>query len=836
MNSFNFPYSPAWWQCCISLPDEADKVLVGREGSLLLDFERDGLGHRSFRTVIEPALPVEATFVTQELFNPKVPIVSNHWDVNGLQVRTEVFSVTPPDEQFALPVSVEREGGEEATAGWDGPKVPRIKKDFYIQKHRWGSIFQDVAWSETEIVYIFRVPCGASRYVAIGLAEGEYTEEGKRILQIEADGATPMELDTVGVFGNEPGICGRMATDTDGDGLLRVRISASANSPTSAAFVNAIWLFEECQTSEEDIFSGKAKAETFVNCGHSTLPRRQFLLRMELKNPTHKTIPFEPTLRIRTLEKIQHNKSNLAIGATTQIVTPRPLLEKGDGLFALTPENVRPGEKKEFIIVFNRHGYQGQSVDAKRYSKAREQAIAYWSSLDLPYGKIEIPDQRIQALIDSSIRNIYQARDMEYGLPAFHVGPTCYRQLWIVDGAFLLELVTMLGRAEEAHSGIAYILRFQEADGGFQLKARYWKETGIVLWTLVRQAMLSGDQEWLRSHWPQLVRAVDCIIALRTKERAGDPTAPEFRLAPYGDIDGGLSNVWGESAENLPEYSNVYWLLIGLKAATEAADWLGLQEEKNKWSSEYADFLKTFRKAAERDMQEDSHGNSYLPIRIGASDLAQKAQWAFCHAVYPGKIFEPNDPFVTNMLAMLDATKVEGLVFDTGWMSEGLWTYFASFFGHAQLWQQNPKAAFAALKAFADHSSPVLVWREEQKPLGCGNEEVGDMPHNWASAEFIRLAFHLISMERGTDLHLFEGVPSEWIQPDKEIRLRSITTAFGPLTAKLCVSKQEILVEIEPLLRGCTQIVIHSSAWDHNAPLKFPANQAIRHTYPFPIA
>jgi len=30
----------------------------------------------------------------------------------------------------------------------------------------------------------------------------------------------------------------------------------------------------------------------------------------------------------------------------------------------------------------------------------------------------------------------------------------------------------------------------------------------------------------------------------------------------------------------------------------------------------------------------------------------------------------------------------------------------------------------------ANHAVPTLVWREEQKPVGKGNEEVGDMPHN----------------------------------------------------------------------------------------------------------
>ena len=36
------------------------------------------------------------------------------------------------------------------------------------------------------------------------------------------------------------------------------------------------------------------------------------------------------------------------------------------------------------------------------------------------------------------------------------------------------------------------------------------------------------------------------------------------------------------------------------------------------------------------------------------------------------------------------------------------------------------------------------------------------MPHNWASAEFIRLIRHLMILERGKKLCLLEGLPQSW--------------------------------------------------------------------------
>ena len=48
----------------------------------------------------------------------------------------------------------------------------------------------------------------------------------------------------------------------------------------------------------------------------------------------------------------------------------------------------------------------------------------------------------------------------------------------------------------------------------------------------------------------------------------------------------------------------------------------------------------------------------------------------------------------------------------------------------------------------------LQIWKcvelEEQMPVGQGNQVVGDMPHNWASAEFIHLVRHSLILECGT--------------------------------------------------------------------------------------
>ena len=119
------------------------------------------------------------------------------------------------------------------------------------------------------------------------------------------------------------------------------------------------------------------------------------------------------------------------------------------------------------------------------------------------------------------------------------------------------------------------------------------------------------------------------------------------------------------------------------------------------------------------------------------------------------------------------------------------------------------------------------MWREEQKPLGAGDEH-GDIPHNWASAEFIRLAFHLLAFERGSELHLFSGVPAHWLRDDAVTAVRGAATAFGPLTASLRRDGRDIIVDVAPLERPCSAIVVHRSAWAPGSePLRFVATEKI---------
>jgi hypothetical protein len=310
--------------------------------------------------------------------------------------------------------------------------------------------------------------------------------------------------------------------------------------------------------------------------------------------------------------------------------------------------------------------------------------------------------------------------------------------------------------------------------------------------------------------WPRLERGFAYIRAMRAAASA-DPAAPSAGLMPPGFSDGGLSGP-------AHEYTNVYWTLAGMRAAVEAAEWLGKTGEAADWRKEYDDFLAAFRKAAARDVRDDGRGNRCLPIVMNAARdaLPQKAQWGFLHAVFPGQVFAADDALVRGNMAMLRACETEGLVLDTGWLGKGLWNYFGSFYGHAWLWLGDGRKAAETLYAFGNHASPLLVWREEHMPRGNGDGVVGDMPHNWASAEFVRLARHMLVLERGTELHLLEGMPREWARAGMATRLNGIQTVFGPvdLEVKVAPDGKTAAVHLKGAARTPpSRVVLHLAGW-----------------------
>jgi hypothetical protein len=478
----------------------------------------------------------------------------------------------------------------------------------------------------------------------------------------------------------------------------------------------------------------------------------------------------------------------------------------GDMVVGWPKARLAPGEEFSVLVAIPQGpGADAIKVDVKEAAALRDRAIAFWKAADLPYDRITVPDPAMQGLLDSCIRNIYQAREIKGGRPAFQVGPTCYRGTWAADGPFIMEAITYLGRAAEVRAGLENQVDQDSGPGGVPFS----KKSGLRLWMIARHAQLTGDRQWLHAMWPKVEREVNQIIQYRRMTRS-DPKQVNLGLMPRGFGDGGLG---GEHRE----YTNVYWTLAGLRTAIDLAGWShdpAAEKQAAAWQAEYQDYWDTFQRACQRDKQTDAAGNVYVPVVMQGEQrqLPQRGAWAFLQSIFPGRIFRPDDQFMLGTLAMLDANQREGLIYGTGWLADGIWNYAGSFYAHAHLWQGHGEKAAATLYAFANHACPLGCWREEQNCRGEKENYCGDMPHNWASAELIRLVRHLLVLERGNELHLLEGLPRAWAKPGSRTRLVEVPTSFGPIDLELAVAGDGRSAELRitpPRRQAPAKLVVH---------------------------
>jgi hypothetical protein len=802
-NTFKAQFSnlPQWWQTTISLPNDPYKTLVSREGELLYDY--DGPFYKSatggFKTTV--GLNTDAAkWISQTHDDPKIPVVKTKYAGAGFEITQEAFAPLTP--------------GALATTENTG-KVVRLDGGKYV--NQWSQSNNYPAWTRTAAVnnsgaihYQFTPVFGESSFslqdinIALGFLPKGGTQQGQQRIMIWAEGSEKKPVDPVKDFETgKPGVYFLKAKDINRDGRIDIRVLPDSASANKNIYLNAFWAYPgSVAISEKDFVSGKLPqlgiiAEVIDGPPSSQLINRNDVVLVQVKNTSRQRRTYMPEIIVKSINdvKLDLNNNEIFINenrltSTLNMQSVRQIVPQ-KWLVRLEPITVEANESKSFAIVTQMGSDKSKPpLTLAQVNAYRKNLNQFWlQESKIPFGRITVPDPTIQSLVESSIRNIWQARDVKSGVPVFQVGPTLYRGLWIVDGAFLLECATLLGATQEARNSIQYTLKQQQENGAFQVLApQYFKENGIVTWTAIRHALLSQDKAWLQSVWWRIEKAIAYIQELR-KQASTDPNAPWYGINTPGEIDGGIAG--HATGFKYGEYSNAYWNLTGIKAAIFAANWLGKSDQAKQWQQDYDSFYNRVRETMKRDVRKDAAGNTYLPILMEnvTNAAPQRAQWSFCQAVYPGQIFDKNDTLVAGNLAMLENTEQEGMVVGTGWMSDGIWNYFASFYGHAWLWQGNGQKAAECLYAMANHASPTLVWREEHNTNDNAYGFVGDMPHNWASAEFVRLTTHLLAIDRGNELHLLEGLPPQWAKPGARTTLNGIATPFGNLNMEVAVDK-----------------------------------------------
>ena len=418
---------------------------------------------------------------------------------------------------------------------------------------------------------------------------------------------------------------------------------------------------------------------------------------------------------------------------------------------------------------------------------------AFWKSLSVFHEPVAwtVPGRQGE-FVEACARNILQACEVHDGKLTFQVGPTCYRGLWVVDGNFILEAARYMGHDKEAEDGLRTTWTRQQSNGQIIAGSGeyHYKDTAIAMFTLVRQCELSQDWTLLHELEPQVVRAIEFLRSLQARARRQDSGLGRYGLLPLGLADGGI-------AGPCEELTNTVWTLAGLKAIAEAGESEKL-ESLNDARGFCGELEAAFENAAAKEMLRYEGGFEFLPMLLKNdpqwqlpdpwdSPRPQSAQWALSHAIFPGRVFDAQHPVVRGHVQLMQAVTKEDIPSETGWARhESVWNYNAAFVAEVYLWLGMKQAAHDTFIGFLNHASPHYCWREEQ-PLQnalVGNY-VGDMPHNWASAECIRYVRHMLALEDAGHLRLLAGITDGELALEKEYVLTGTPTRFGRLGLRL---------------------------------------------------
>lgn len=512
-----------------------------------------------------------------------------------------------------------------------------------------------------------------------------------------------------------------------------------------------------------------------------------------------------PMLRVRTRRtlKIQVEAGRSFVTAGDAVSPflladcPLRLAEQGDGYALYAPEAFASAQSP--VRRFFRFPLAGQPAATvepglTRHPELLESALSFWRTWQPFQSGVGFQLPRIyQDFLTACTRNILQARELIQGKLTFQVGATTYRGLWVVDGNFILEAARYLGYHDEARQGLKTTWDMQRPDGSVvaAVETAHWKDTAIAMFSLVRQAELGQDWAYFRAKQRDILRGVAFLGQLRQQARDEGSVNGRYGLLARGFGDGGIGGGLRD------EFTNTLWALAGLRAVSDAAareQIAGFEPA----AQLYQDLRAAFFEAARHQMRLHPQGFEFLPM-ILKEDPAwshpdelsrpplQQGQWALAQALYPGLVFEPSHPVVRGYVNLMRACVREDVPAGTGWLPhDGLWNYEAGFAAHACLWAGASRFALDTFRGFLNHATPLFCWREEQPVRGAlTGGYVGDMPHNWASAECVLFLRHMLALEDGSALRLLEGIDQAELAPREPFAVTKSPSRFGCLTLHL---------------------------------------------------
>jgi len=416
----------------------------------------------------------------------------------------------------------------------------------------------------------------------------------------------------------------------------------------------------------------------------------------------------------------------------------------------------------------------GSTLLAQQLQETRR----YWERV-LNRVEITLPAdaQRVTDTLRTNLAYILINRDG----PAIRPGSRNYARSWIRDGAITSSALLEMGFTQEVRDFLRWYAGYQEPDGKIPCcvdrrgadPVPEHDGPGAFITAVAEYYRYTHDIGFLNDMWPHVVRATDYLGALRRRRMTDEYRTPE-KQAFYGLLPESISHE-GYAAHPVHSYWDDFFALRGLEDAADLAVVVGDDQHAEKLAALRDGFHETLSASIARTVAH--HGIDYLPGSVELGD------------------FDPT----STAIALMPGGNLDGLPEDT---VRRTWDrYYAEFDKRRTgadweeyspyemrnvgplVWLGQRERALEVLDWFLADRRPAgwnewaeIAWRDASAP-----RFIGDMPHGWVGAGFIRAVRTLLAYERESDraLVLAAGVPARWVMSDTGVGVKRLPTHYG---------------------------------------------------------
>jgi hypothetical protein len=406
-----------------------------------------------------------------------------------------------------------------------------------------------------------------------------------------------------------------------------------------------------------------------------------------------------------------------------------------------------PGQQVIFRAVLPAYPTPARELRTQaRIPQARQvaRARAYWLHETSRGATFDVPDVEVRDAIRAArvvLLSCRERRDDDW-VPI--ANPFQYRDVWIRDGARVIEALAVSGYDEEANSFARAFLRFQAPLGNFTSQSAQLDGTGQALWAF--------EQALLRS--PHAVNLQPYARAAESAWRALEYERLLTSHAAAGSVRGMLPETDPHDAELVRAQliGNDAWALVGYRSAARllrAAGNPGMADSVERSRERY---LSAFQLGLQRTGQHD----------VAPTWQSGGIDWGNLNVGYPCEVLPADDTHLSALAARYWAP-VSGPGLGYYGNPDSLHTYVAADLG---TWAMLRGDRIMADKVI----SAVLHWRTASG--GAAECFVGSRrdfghnfpPHGTAAAALISLVRNALLFDDRDTLELTLGARSTWWQ------------------------------------------------------------------------